>query len=42
MIIRAAIAYEKLDGKQLQQREILIGNQQFLEIAYGWTDIAAL
>jgi GNAT superfamily N-acetyltransferase len=34
--------YGKLGGKQLRQRESAIDQQQFIEIAYGWTDITVL
>jgi hypothetical protein len=34
--------YEKLGGQQLRQRESAIADRQFLEIAYGWTDITTL
>ena len=30
--------YEALGGKYLREQEIQIGNQQLIEVAYGWAD----
>ena len=34
--------YERLGGKLVGKKEIEIGNQKLVEVAYGWNDVTAL
>lgn len=34
--------YERLGGKQFDGKEIDIGEQKLIEVAYGWEDVSAL
>ncbi len=34
--------YERLGGKLFCEKEIEIGEQKLLEVAYGWDDLGAL